>query len=378
MKSKIIALYLPQFHCIPENDEFWGKGFTDWVTVKKAKPLFDRHVQPRVPQNGEYYDLSRVKDVEYQASLAYEHGIYGFGVYHYWFNNEKNLLTKPAEILRDSKSTRIKYFFVWDNCLWKRSWSNIDAGNDWAPTADNMVDKKSGCEILIPYILGDKPDWENHYHYVSKHFHSKNYEKRNGKPVFCIINYSTKIAEMCEYWDRLAKTDGFDGMCFIYKYIPFKSIPSNAFAYNYEPHWSGWERIPFIKRAYRKVLRLMKINYKKPITYIDYDKTWQKLISYAASHPEPNLFHGGFVDYDDSPRRGMMNSIIMKGASPEKFKRYFNELYNISSEQHKDYIFFTAWNEWGEGAYLEPDTHFGTAYLEAIKNIVNSSEKCLL
>ena len=376
MKSKIIALYLPQFHCIPENDEFWGQGFTDWITVKKAAPLFDGHQQPRVPEGNNYYDLSKAENVEWQANLASEHGIYGFGVYHYWFNNEKNLLTRPAEILRDSRNIHTKYFFVWDNCLWKRSWSNIDAGNDWAPTADNLIDKKSGCEILIPYILGDKPDWENHYRYVSKHFHSDNYEKRQGKPVFCIINYSPKIAEMCDYWDELAKVDGFEGMCFIYKFIPYKGIPSHAFVYNYEPHWSGWERTPLLQRAARKVFRMMNINYRKPVTFVDYDKTWQRLLKYASVHPEPNLFHGGFVDYDDSPRRGKMKSIIMKGGTPEKFKYYFKELYNISSRQHKDYIFFTAWNEWGEGAYLEPD-QFGKDYLEAIKDIVGSKEDSL-
>ena len=132
---KVFAMYLPQYHCIPENDEFWGKGFTDWVTVKKAKPLYKGHTQPRVPLNDNYYDLSQVDSVEWQAKLANEYGIYGFGVYHYWFNNEKNLLTRPAEILRDSKNGYVKYFFSWDNANWKRSWSNVK-GNDWVVSAD--------------------------------------------------------------------------------------------------------------------------------------------------------------------------------------------------------------------------------------------------
>lgn len=86
MKPKIIAMYLPQYHHIPENDEFWGKGFTDWVTVKNAKPLFKGHIQPKVPLDDNYYDLSKPESVEWQAKLAHDHGIYGFGVYHYWFN----------------------------------------------------------------------------------------------------------------------------------------------------------------------------------------------------------------------------------------------------------------------------------------------------
>ena len=99
MKTKVVAMYLPQYHSIPENDKFWGKGFTDWVSVRNSKPLFDGHNQPRVPENNYYYNLSVEDDVRWQAKLAKENGVYGFGIYHYWFNNEKNLLTKPAEIM---------------------------------------------------------------------------------------------------------------------------------------------------------------------------------------------------------------------------------------------------------------------------------------
>src|SRR5574344_1717654 len=119
LKPKIFAMYLPQYHCIPENDEFWGKGFTDWETVKSAKSLYKNHYQPRILLNNKYYDLSKSEIVKWQAKLAHDNGIYGFGVYHYWFNNDKNLLTAPAEILPDNCD--IKYFFSWDNTNWKRS-----------------------------------------------------------------------------------------------------------------------------------------------------------------------------------------------------------------------------------------------------------------
>lgn len=369
MKSKIIAMYLPQYHCIPENDEFWGKGFTDWVTVKNAKPLYEGHKQPRVPLNENYYDLSKDENVEWQAKLAHDNGIYGFGVYHYWFNNDKNLLTRPAEILRDSKNGFVKYFFVWDNCLWKRSWSNVD-GNDWAPLADNPSDKKKGVKILIPYILGREPDWENHYNYCRMHFLSSNYEKKDNKPVFCINGYSKEIGEMCAYWNSLAKKDGFDGIFFIFKYAPFKGIPKNAYCYKYQPHWSGWDNLPFVKRVYRKLLKFINVDIRKPITFVDYDTTWHKLLKDAAKHEEKTMFHGAFVGYDDSPRRGALKSIIMRGQNPQKFKTYFKRLLDISDIQNKEYIFFTAWNEWGEGAYLEPDSETKMAYLNAVKELV--------
>lgn len=369
MKSKIIALYLPQYHNIPENDEFWGKGFTDWVTVKKAEPLYEGHNQPRIPLHNNYYDLAQEENVVWQTRLAHDSGIYGFGVYHYWFNNDKNLLTKPAEILRDSKDVNVKYFLVWDNANWKRSWSNV-SGNAWAPVADNVVDNKRGSKILIPYILGKEGDWENHYNYVRTHFLSSNYEIRENKPVFGIHVYSTDILKMCEYWNLLAKKDGFDGICFIFHYRPYHGIPNNMMRYNYEPHWVGWENTSFFNRVINKLFRYLHIENRRGIMVYDYDKIWQKILTYASKHEENNLIHGAFVGYDDSPRRGQNKSKIIKGGSPEKFKKYFSELMDISTIQKKDYIFLTAWNEWGEGAYLEPDTIYGMSYLQVIKDIV--------
>lgn len=373
MKPKLIALYLPQFHQIPENDEFWGEGFTDWVTVKNSSPLFDGHNQPRVPLNDNYYDLSLKDNVEWQSKLASDHGIYGFGVYHYWFNNEKNLLTKPAEIMRDSSTMKTKYFFIWDNNQWKRSWSNV-AGNDWAPLADDIDKDRKGPQILIPYILGDEPDWEKHYQYVRTHFFSDNYEKIDNRPVFCIFVYSPDIARMCEYWDDLAKKDGFNGMFFVLRHDKFVKYPRKFYQYNYEPHNTAWSDMSLMRRAYNRVLRMLHIEIKSSpdIIMYDYDKVWQKLIASAKKDTNPNIFLGAFVDYDDTPRRGRNNSRIVMGGSPEKFKKYLAQLVGISQKKNKSYIFLTAWNEWGECAYVEPDSKNGLNYLEAIKDVLNN------
>lgn len=365
---KIIALYLPQFHCIPENDLFWGKGFTDWVSVKKATPLFEGHNQPIVPLNENYYDLSKEDAVEWQAKLAKDNGIYGFGVYHYWFNNEKNLLTKPAEILRDSKNNNVKYFFIWDNNNWKRSWSNVE-GNSWAVTEEKLVDKKTGMSILIPFILGSEADWENHYNYLRTHFLSPNYEKYNNKPVFCIFWHSKEIEKMCQYWNELAKKDGFDGILIIYK--DTKSVSKNEYRYTYQPHTSGWWSQPIINKIIKRLYKILNKQPKTKMKILDYDFVWEKVLKYSLKHEEKNLFHGAFVGYDDAPRRGKDKAIIINNSTPEKFKKYFSELYNISKKQNKEYIFLTAWNEWGEGAYLEPDSVNGYEYLNAIKDITS-------
>lgn len=368
MKPKIIALYLPQFHQIPENDEFWGKGFTDWVTVKKAKPLFEGHQQPRVPLNDNYYDLSIKENVEWQCKIAKDHGIYGFGVYHYWFNNEKNLLTKPAEIMRDDETINTKYFFIWDNGNWKRSWSNV-SGNDWAPISDAKLEQQ-GPSILIPYILGKEKDWEKHYEYVRDHFRSERYEKKDGKPIFSIFSYSKEIEEMCAYWDKLAKEDGFGGICFIFKYSEALHYMKNSYQYCYEPHQTNWWNASISNRIKNKLKRILHICPQKDITIYDYDKTWRQLIKNAKKHKESSLFHGAFIDYDDTPRRGNNKARLFEGVTPEKFERYFRELVSISILQKKEYIFLTAWNEWGEGAYFEPDIHNGYAYLEGVKKVM--------
>ena len=360
-------MYLPQYHQILENDEFWGEGFTDWVTVKKAVPLYDGHYQPQVPLNDNYYDLSEKESVKWQAKLANENGIYGFGVYHYWFNNEKNLLTKPAEIIRDNDDITINYCLCWDNTNWKRSWSNV-SGNDWAPLFDPKEPKPNESQILIPFILGDEADWKNHYNSLSSHFHSKRYIKIRNKPVFCIFNYSKELLPMSEYWNKCAKEDGFDGVYIIFRNPRKRILPSYMPRYNYEPHATGWWK-PL--NLWERVMRKIHLHQQKEqsITYYDYDVLWKKLLNTARKHPEKELYHGGFVSYDDSPRRGKQKSIIIRGATPEKFEKYMSELIAISNLQGKEFLFLTAWNEWGEGAYLEPDTKNGYDYLKALKKI---------
>lgn len=370
-KPKVIAFYLPQFHQIPENDKFWGEGFTDWVLVKKAIPLFKGHQQPNVPLNNNYYDLSEKKDVEWQCNLAYENGIHGFGVYHYWFNDETNLLTKPAEIMRDNQNIKTKYFFIWDNCNWKRTWSEA-SGNDWSPIMDNEQNvKQNENPLLIEYNLGDKENWKEHYNYLKPHFMSKNYEKKGNKPLFGIINYNEDILKMCEYWNQLAMKDGFDGIHFIYKYNKRNSISQKVnfdlSYYLYEPHNSAWGSSKFIKRIKSLIHRMTK-GINSIYTY-KYSSVWRSLIRFAKLNKISNLFYCGFVGYDDTPRRGKKRSRVIKNKNTQDFRKYFTRLYNISKQKGKDYLFLTAWNEWTEGAYLEPDKSNKFEYLNEIKKI---------
>jgi len=365
MKTKLIAWYLPQYHCIPENNEFWGKGFTDWVTVKKAQPLFKGHKQPRIPLNNNYYDLSIKKNVAWQAKLAKDYGIYGFGIYHYWFNNEKNLLTKPLEIIHDNKEIDINYFLAWDNANWKKSWSAVN-GNAWISLDKNKEECCNNNGILIPYILGEEPDWENHYNHLLPYFKDKRYIKVNNKPMFTILQYDESIERMCQFWNALAQKDGFNGMYFIYKNKRWFGWAEDAIRFNYEPHYDGWLNPTIWERRVEKLTKILNITQNK--NYYNYDTIWRRIIENAAE-TSSNEFLGAFVNYDDSPRRST-KGIVVKGASPQKFKYYLSKLIDISEKQEKDFIFITAWNEWGEGAYLEPDIMNKYEYLNAIKELI--------
>ena len=367
MRTKLIAWYLPQYHCIPENDEFWGKGFTDWITVKNARPLFNGHQQPRVPLNNNYYDLSIKENVVWQAKLAKDNGIYGFGIYHYWFNNDKNLLTKPMEIIYENKEIDINFFLAWDNANWKRSWSAIE-GNDWAPIADKNKEmcKKDG--ILIPYILGNESDWENHYNHLLLYFKDERYIKVDNKPMFSILQYDKDIERMCHYWNILAQKDGFSGMYFIFKNKRWYDWNEDVFRFNYEPHYDGWLNPTIWERRLEKLAKFLKIPQKN--NYYNYDTIWKKIIE-NAQNSSSNEYLGAFVGYDDTPRRSTKGRIV-KGSSPQKFKKYLSELITISEKQDKEFIFITAWNEWGEGAYLEPDNICKFDYLNVVKELSNN------
>lgn len=364
MKTKIIAWYLPQYHCIPENDQFWGEGFTDWTTVKKAKPLYRGHQQPRVPLNDNYYDLSVKENVAWQAKLARTYGIYGFGIYHYWFNNDKNLLTKPVEIIYEHKDIDIHYFFAWDNASWIRSWSAVN-GNAWAPVADRKSEDGKEKGILIPYILGNEPDWENHFNHLLHYFRDERYIKVANKPVFTILQYDEKIKEMCQYWNTLAMKQGFDGMFFIFKNKRWFNWDKNAIRFNYEPHYDGWLNPTMWERKLEKLKKSLHIPAGTAI--YDYDTIWKRILNNAETSSQ-NEYLGAFVSYDDSPRRSD-KGIIVKGASPQKFKEYLSRLMEMSEKQGKEFVFTTAWNEWGEGAYMEPDSLHELDYLKAIKDV---------
>lgn len=370
MKPKTITFYLPQFHTIPENDEWWGDGFTDWISTKNAKPLFPGHYQPKLPAHDYYYNLLDKKAMSWQAQLAKKAGIYGFCIYHYWFGDDKQLLEKPAENLLKWQDIDINYCFSWANESWVCSWSNL-MGNAWVNTGEGKRNKNHRG-MLVEQKYGDKKEWKKHFEYLLPFFKDERYIKKDKRPVFIIYNPKQIqcIKEMIEYWNALAVGQGIPGIYFIGTNCPdWKKNKMNA-GLLYEPAFTLRENERYIASRARKRREFWrKVNILIPYIY-SYDKVWNRILSRQI---RKGMYLGGFVNYDDSPRRGRNGSVVQR-MSPRKFGKYFSQLYEKAWKRGDDYLFLTAWNEWGEGAYLEPDSKYGIRCLQEIRNITKISE----
>ena len=369
METKIIAMYLPQYHRIPENDRWWGEGYTDWKAVKEAIPLFPGHEQPRVPLNDSYYDLSDVKEIKKQTKLASQYGIYGFGIYHYWFSSNQMLLNKPSELILNDKSIDTHYFFMWDNGSWKRTWSNVKFSNSWAPMFES---DKNGPEILAELKYGDRKDWKIHFEYLMQFFRDERYIQLDGKPLFGIFNQnnqSSVLKEMFQYWNDLAIKNGFAGITILGRSNTVNEVVAD-YQFDYEPMTHAWIGKNNISKAAHRFYDSLRLKVGKIKTY-DYDHVWRGIL--RDFECEDGFLPGAFVRYDDTPRRGKKSSIV-RGEAPGKFEDYLLQLLRKSKKHNKEYIFLTAWNEWGEGAYLEPDSKYKYAYLESILRAIKTVE----
>ncbi len=366
-KPQIIAFYLPQYHRIPENDLWWGEGFTDWDSARTAKPLFRGHYQPRIPLYKNFYNLLDKEVMQWQAGLAKKAGIYGFCIYHYWFG-DKQLLEKPAENLLKWKDIDLHYCFSWANESWVASWSRLK-GNEWKQ--DNNHARRTDNGYLALQKYGGKKEWKEHFEYLLPFFQDSRYIKKDEKPVFIIYrpeNLNCSV-QMIAYWNELAVKNGLKGIYFIGTNMNSPHKKQMDAALLYEPVYS----ILNAGRLLNTLLKSMRIIHRATQKaglelpqIISYKMVWKSILKRKVDR---DTYYGGFVDFDSSPRKGKYAYVFRK-AVPEKFQIYFSRLYKRSIKEKKDFVFLTAWNEWGEGAYLEPDCKYGFRYLKAVKNVL--------
>lgn len=350
-KPKIIAFYLPQFHTIPENDEWWGKGFTEWVNTKKAKPLFKGHAQPKEPLNDNYYCLLDSKTQEWQASLAEEYGIYGFCYYHYWFNG-KMLLEKPMENMLNNKNIKLPFCISWANEPWAKTW---DGKNK---------------EVLMPQIYGEEKEWKDHFNYLSKFFKDERYIKVDNKPLMLIYRTSNipKCDEMIEVWNKECKKIGFEGIYIVETINSFQkescSDKSSAVV-EFEPMLTIRHHLPIYTQGIRYFKKKLGI-----LDKLDYENVWKCVLNKNVNYGKKR-FLGAFVSWDNTARKNK-KGLVMINDSSEKFKENFEKQYNKAIENRCEYIFINAWNEWAEGTYLEPDKKNNYEYIKCINEVINN------
>lgn len=362
---KIIAMYLPQFHEVKENSEWWGKGFTEWTTVKNAKSLYEGHVQPIHPYNGNYYNLLDKHTMEWQSVLMKQYGIDGICMYHYWFQNGRKILEKPAENLLLWKEIDIPFCFSWANETWARTWHRGKNENVWASDYEKK-DNSSDNGILLTQKYGNRQDWEKHFYYLLPFFRDDRYIKVDGKPVFVFYKVSLLpcFENMVDCWMELASKEGLSGLYLIGGACKDGSGLSLDEELVHEP--ASAIRFCKIKDCCAKV--------------VDYDEIWKQILQ---KEPEKNKTAGGFVSYDTTPRHGC-EGIIIDGGNPEKFKNNFAKLLAKNELAGSPFTFINAWNEWGEGMYLEPDEEHTYQYLEAVlyakqhyKELISTTENCI-
>lgn len=374
---KIIAWYLPQFHETKENNEWWGKGFTDWVNVKNAKKLAEDQVQPRIPLNENYYDLLDDNVKKWQVDIAKENGIYGFCFHHYWFDG-KLLLERPMEQYLKNKDLDLPFCINWANEHWTNSWAG-------------------GTKTLIKQEYGTRKDWIQHFEYLLPFFKDSRYIKEEGKPlfIFFIPQLIDCLKEMIDCWQELARENGFPGLKIAYankgqNNVDLSSKNRKLFDYciDYQPAvvFSDLEkmgkrglygRIRTVWRATgKKVLTALKItppNIPDKLRKNDYDVVWNTILN---KRPDgPNNIPGAIVNWDNTPRKGK-NGSYFSSFSVEKFYTYMKKMIiKTKVDYHQDMIFIFSWNEWAEGGYLEPDTTYGYDVLKAVKRALIETDE---
>lgn len=357
-KTKVIALYLPQYHPTPDNDEWWGKGFTEWTNVGKAKPLFPGHDQPKVPADLGYYDLRLPEVREAQAELAKEAGVDAFCYYHYWFGNGVEELELPFKEVVKSGKPDFPFCICWANESWYSKFWNMDG----------TVSKRALAEQVYP---GDE-DIVNHFYSLLPAFKDSRYVKVEGKLFFMIympLAYP-EVSHFIDLWNELAKKNGLDGFYFVGHLVHGSEITTEnvekIISLGFDAvNVAGLFRAIHIKndfwiRLKHKVLRrpyIFKYSSLLPYLITDEDNRIEVIPTIT-----PN--------WDHTPRSGASGTVVTD-VTVELFKKLVYKAKAIVKGRKEAIIVLKAWNEWGEGNYMEPDLKHGKIYIKALKEALD-------
>lgn len=355
MKPRLIAFYLPQFHPTPENDEWWQKGFTEWTNVGNAKPLFRGHYQPRVPADLGYYDL-RVPEVrEQQARLACEACIDGFCYWHYWFAG-KRLLDRVFREVVESGKPDFPFCLCWANHSWYQK--------TWDP---NRPDK-----LLIEQTYPGVDDYKAHFYEMLPAFKDKRYVKVDGKLLYGLFA-PLDIPDFTVFkqtWNQLAKENGlseFHFFGFTFWYDKIEEIKKQGYdSVVFDGVRYSWDNEDLIHHVFNGIKKHM---FKLP-RILQYDEYSTTMLSLCRKN---KAFTPCIVpNFDHSPRSAERGTIIVNH-TPKKWNKLLNSILPLLQEREglQNVLFIKAWNEWGEGNYMEPDLRYGKDYIAETKKAIN-------
>lgn len=383
MKARVIALYLPQFHPTPENDRWWGPGFTEWTNVAKAKPLFRGHQQPRIPADLGFYDLRLPETREQQAQLAREAGVEGFCYYHYWFGNGRQLLERPLQEVVASGKPDFPLCICWANHTWSnKTWERKSA-----------VQKNS---VLMEQTYPGTEDDIAHFNTLLPMFKDRRYMTVDGKLIFAIYDpFGFKnVQQFIATWRRLAEENGLPGFHFI-------GMTPSTLTIRTAPDGTRQRVMPNLESSaeiYRRVLDLgfdavnslgkrrgemlyegkwkniaktvlRHIGFPTGSMRYDYERTVRNY--FAPEDTWENVYPSILPQWDRTPRVASMDGVYVN-ATPEKFENHIRQALSLIKDKQPEHriLFLKSWNEWGEGNYVEPDMEWGHGFIDAIHNAV--------
>lgn len=353
-RARLLAYYLPQYHPIPENDAWWGPGFTEWTNAAKAKPLFRNHYQPHVPRDLGFYDLRVAETRAAQARMASEHGIEAFCYYHYWFSG-KQLLQRPFDEVLRSGEPDYPFCLCWAN----ETWSGI-----WHGAPDR---------ILIEQTYPGIADHQAHFDTLSPAFFDSRYIKVDGKPLFMIYKASNlpDPRRVTDLWREMALKAGLPGLYLVggggYNWNPVPDGFDAATSYRLPPQHprrSNWNPLNWLEKLKRHQLPTIH-------THRDaLDKFMPHPVEGYINHP--TIIHA----WDNTPRSGA-NGQVIHDADPELYRRCLRRAIEFANihPPGENIVFLKSWNEWAEGNHLEPDLRYGDAFLQVVKQEAALADK---
>lgn len=370
MLPQIIALYLPQFYPFKENDEWWGKGFTEWTNVGRARPLFRGHYQPRVPADLGYYDLRLPEVREQQVELAREAGVTAFCYWHYWFGNGRRLLERVFDEVLESGKPDFPFCLGWANHSWY--------AKTWDKTTHN--DK-----LLMEQTYPGEDDARAHFQFLLKAFRDKRYVKIDGMPFLFVFDPENLPINYIELFRKWTKEAGFRDLYLVGNIYPFNErakILSKGFQSvvinrlgcirDYE-----YDKMPILKKYSMKMMRRVEEAISGiPRRALNYEKHYHSLIDEEydkAIDVIPQLI----PQWDHSPRSGNKVQGIFYNSEPQYFKKHAIEALEAIKNKPQEYqiLMIKSWNEWAEGNYMEPDLRYGHGYINALREAIDETFK---